>query len=67
MHTAWGMDWISKYKYKNLLKLLESEPNKLLPEDSAVIYIDGLLINCKKDKCIAQKEFGISGSGFTGI
>jgi len=56
LHNAWGMDWISKYKYQHLLQLLENESNRLLPEDYATSYIEGLLLNCKKDKCIAKND-----------
>lgn len=56
LHTAWGMDWISKYKYKQLLQLLENEPERLLPEDCAVSYIENLLLSYEKDKCIANND-----------
>lgn len=56
LHNAWGMDWISKYKYKQLLQLLENEPNRLLPEDYASGYVEGLLLNCRRDKCIAGND-----------
>ena len=56
LHTAWGMDWISKYKYKSLLQLLENEPNRLLPEDYALNSIENLLLSCEKDKCIAKND-----------
>lgn len=56
LHNAWGMDWISKYKYKSLLQLLENEPNRLLPEDFALSYIENLLLNCEMDKYIARDD-----------
>lgn len=56
LHNAWGMDWISKYKYKHLLQMLENEPNRLLPEDYALNYIENLLLNCEMDKYIARND-----------
>ena len=56
LHNAWGMDWISKYKYQHLLQLLDNEPNRLLPEDYALNYIENLLRNCEMDKCIAVND-----------